>query len=81
MKKYDEAISVLEEILQLRNADPNYLAIAYSSIAEVYLYRKNDPEKAGEYLGKSNAVPNAGWGKNKNARIAKKIREVKTERQ
>lgn len=77
MKKYDEAISVLEETLRESGTDPNHIADAYSGIAEIYLSRKKDFTKAEEYLEKSNAVPNAGWGKIRNKWLSEQIRKAK----
>jgi len=63
-RKFDDAIRIHQETIQLEKLSPDWKANAYSRIAEIYFLYKKDLSKASEFIQQSNAVPGATWGKN-----------------
>lgn len=63
-RKFDDAIRIHQETIQLEKLSPDWKANAYSRIAEIYFLYKKDLPKAREFIQQSNAVPGATWGKN-----------------
>ena len=61
VKKYDEAVKLLEETANLKGLRPARIARCYELICQICLNNKKDLKTAKKYYQKAAAVPGARW--------------------
>lgn len=61
VKKYDEAITLMEETAKLKGLRPATKARCYAFIAQICLFDKKDAASAMKYIKKAEGVPGGRW--------------------
>lgn len=63
MRKYKEAVELMEETVKIKGLRPNQIATCYGQISLIYYQSLHDGKLAMEYYKKAISVPGSNWQK------------------
>ena len=63
MRKYKEAVELMEETVKIKGLRPNQIATCYGQISLIYYLSLHDGKLAMEYYKKAISVPGSNWQK------------------
>ncbi len=63
MRKYKEAVELMEETVKIKGLHPNQIATCYGQISLIYYLSLHDGKRAVEYYKKAISVPGSNWQK------------------
>ena len=63
MRKYKEAVELMEETVKIKGLRPNQIATCYGQISLIYYLSLHDGKRAVEYYKKAISVPGSNWQK------------------